>query len=61
MSENKKIIPDAMIGNALPEGGFPVFVPWTKEEPVVIVCDVCGHKNPENTSMCEMCSNYLDS
>lgn len=23
------------------------------------LCFVCGHKNPKNTFMCEMCSNYL--
>lgn len=25
----------------------------------LVVCQVCGHKNPRNTGMCEMCSNYL--
>ena len=24
-----------------------------------VVCTVCGHKNPKNTGLCEMCSNYL--
>lgn len=24
-----------------------------------VICKVCGHKNPNNTGMCEMCSNYL--
>ena len=24
-----------------------------------IQCFVCGHKNPLNTGICEMCSNYL--
>ena len=24
-----------------------------------IQCFVCGHKNPVNTGICEMCSNYL--
>ena len=24
-----------------------------------IQCFVCGHKNPPNTGICEMCSNYL--
>ncbi len=23
------------------------------------ICCVCGHANPKNTFMCEMCSNYL--
>lgn len=27
----------------------------------LVVCKVCGHKNPRNTGMCEMCSNYLFS
>lgn len=25
----------------------------------LVVCKVCGHKNPRNTGLCEMCSNYL--
>ena len=24
-----------------------------------VVCQVCGHKNPKDTGMCVMCSNYL--
>ena len=42
-----------------PENGVPIFVPWKQEKETIIVCDVCGHKNPENTAMCVMCSNYL--
>ena len=30
------------------------------QSPTVIVCDVCGHVNPENTALCKMCSNYLE-
>lgn len=30
-----------------------------KPETKPIVCDVCGHANPEGTSICEMCSNFL--
>ena len=25
----------------------------------LIVCDMCGHANPEFTALCQMCSNYL--
>ena len=25
----------------------------------VVICDVCGYANPENTAICKMCSNYL--
>lgn len=25
----------------------------------LIACEVCGHKNPKSTGICEMCSNYL--
>ena len=25
----------------------------------MIVCDMCGHANPEFTALCQMCSNYL--
>ena len=28
-----------------------------KEEKVI--CEVCGHANPEFVSICQMCSNYL--
>ena len=49
----------APLGNVLPEGGVPIFVPWKQEKEKVIVCEMCGHKNPEDTAMCEMCSNYL--
>ena len=24
-----------------------------------VVCEVCGHVNPEKTAICKMCSNYL--
>lgn len=24
-----------------------------------IVCEVCGHSNPADNALCEMCSNYL--
>lgn len=24
-----------------------------------IVCEVCGHSNPAENALCEMCSNYL--
>ena len=24
-----------------------------------VQCVVCGHKNPANVGLCEMCSNYL--
>ncbi|MBR2623271.1 MAG: hypothetical protein IKD15_03505 [Clostridia bacterium] len=42
-----------------PENGVPMFIPWKQEKEKVIVCDICGHKNPEDTAMCVMCSNYL--
>lgn len=25
----------------------------------LVVCKVCGHKNPKNAGLCAMCSNYL--
>ena len=24
-----------------------------------IICEVCGHANPEFAAVCQMCSNYL--
>jgi hypothetical protein len=40
------------------DGAKTVIVNHT-EKPAVIICDVCGHVNPENTALCKMCSNYL--
>ena len=37
----------------------PVYVPITQEKEKKIICDVCGHANPEYTALCEQCSNYL--
>ena len=42
-----------------PENGVPIFVPWKQEKEQVIVCEIFGHQNPENTAMCVRCSNYL--
>lgn len=25
----------------------------------IVICEVCGHGNPEGVGLCEMCSNYL--
>lgn len=41
------------------EVGYPVFVPYRQEKPVKVICEVCGHANPEDVAMCKMCSNYL--
>ena len=36
-----------------------VFIPVASEKEKYIICDMCGHANPENKAMCDMCSNYL--
>ena len=36
-----------------------VLVPYKQEQKVMIVCDVCGHANPQYTAICQQCSNYL--
>ena len=36
-----------------------IVIPCKTEDKKYIVCEVCGYANPENASMCEMCSNYL--
>lgn len=41
------------------EEGTPVLVPFEYKKKEMIVCDMCGHANPEYTALCEMCSNYL--
>ena len=45
--------------SCLLQNGYPVLVPCEREKERVIICDMCGHKNPEDTALCEMCSNYL--
>ena len=40
--------------------GCQILIAPQKEKENVIVCDVCGHVNPEHTAICKMCSNYLD-
>ena len=49
---------DLPSGENQPATGIPVFIS-PPEKQTYIVCDMCGHKNPENTALCEMCSNYL--
>ncbi len=41
------------------ENACPIFVPYKTEEKIMIVCEVCGHANPQYTALCEKCSNYL--
>ena len=36
-----------------------IIIPVNNAEPRKIICDVCGHANPEYTSQCKKCSNYL--
>ena len=36
-----------------------VVITQQPEKEKVVVCDMCGHANPENTAICKMCSNYL--
>lgn len=37
-----------------------IIIQRDSEEKNVVYCDMCGHANPENTTMCKMCSNYLE-
>ena len=37
-----------------------IVFPYPIKEPKKIICDVCGYANPENTSICKKCSNYLN-
>jgi recombinational DNA repair protein RecR len=41
------------------QNGQALVVPLASEKKKYAVCDVCGHANPEEAAMCEMCSNYL--
>ena len=36
-----------------------IIIAQEKEEKFVI-CEVCGHANPQKTAICKMCSNYLE-
>ena len=37
-----------------------IIIPYGIEKKKMIVCDVCGHANPEYTAICKNCSNYLE-
>ena len=41
------------------ENNYSILIPCNHEEKIKVVCDVCGHANPQYTALCEMCSNYL--
>ena len=41
------------------DNGQPFVVPVVSERKKLVYCDVCGHANPEEAALCEMCSNYL--
>lgn len=59
MLEKEKRCQDVKSEDVLVNSGYPVLVPCAPPTQKYIVCDMCGHKNPEHTAMCEMCSNYL--
>ena len=42
------------------DNGQPFVVPIVSERKKLVYCDVCGHANPEEVALCEMCSNYLN-
>ena len=37
----------------------PILIPYEQKDKKYVLCDMCGHANPEYTAQCEMCSNYL--
>lgn len=38
-----------------------IVLPYPAEnKPSYVICDVCGHRNPEDVALCKMCSNYLE-
>lgn len=39
--------------------GVPVFTPYVPAKKEFVLCEMCGHSNPIDTAICEMCSNYL--
>ena len=40
--------------------GNVTFVPVpVSEKEGFIICDMCGHANPETAALCKKCSNYL--
>ena len=53
----KPVASEAQNPNA--QNGCTVVLPSPQEQKVMVVCDVCGHANPQYTALCEMCSNYL--
>ena len=59
MLDKDKRSSDVKVEEICTNNGYPVLVPCAPQPQKFIVCEVCGHKNPEHTAMCEMCSNYL--
>ena len=55
MTENNNT-PDTV---TIPSEQKTIVINMTEENKNVIICEVCGHANPENTAICKMCSNYL--
>ena len=43
----------------IPDGEGYVLVPADRIEALTVVCDMCGHQNPEGKELCEKCSNYM--
>ena len=41
------------------EKDVPTFNTYYPEKKEFILCDMCGHSNPIDTAICEMCSNYI--
>lgn len=50
---------NALNGIVEPSDAKTIVITNANEKKEVVLCDVCGHANPENTAICKMCSNYL--
>lgn len=36
-----------------------ILIPTKPALQKTVICDMCGHTNPDNVAFCKMCSNYL--
>ena len=45
--------------NTIQNNSCPLFISCNNKKEETIVCEVCGHVNPEKTAICKKCSNYL--
>lgn len=59
MAEKEKLKEGSNKQNITANNGCSVLVSCNNDKTEMVVCEVCGHANPEKTAICKKCSNYL--